>query len=1005
MSEQSFLAKIGVRIGVLGSLANLAIAAPLADGNYSPAAHTDASRMGFWFDRSVGLEFVGVAVMGNFSAAFGLTFAEFAGQIIAPASSASYAGLLLPQGVAPAAPTDGEVWTTTAGMYVRINGTTVGPLLGGSNKVLVTDTTEVTGSLGVLNDGSILTYGGIGARKKIWAQGNMESAGTVTGASVIATSSSAWSGVAPSLTAAMSTTGFNFSTAAIPGKYKFRVNSDDGGGIQISDDNWVGFNAFGDGSIVLTDMDTSQTFSGLTWFVRIGGGTGSISNLADGVAIGYDISCATGGFESLVAIGAGIECRGQNNTVIGPYAYAGTLAGAGVNQAVVLGYSAGAADGAGSGIAIGTFAAVEHSGSIVVGYNAFSTAANQCVLASITGIADYVLGKGNEPGTPVAVTIRNSSATGTNVAAGGFVIHGGVGTGNSSGGFTEIRAYAAGASGAAAQTSYSYARMTAASGLIVEGSSNTAPLQHWSHPGFSTLGLNGASEGYAWENKQNPTGGVHTMLGVFYLGGGADTTHVEWGRGLDRQSRMTRAGAGWSVSAITAIGRDQGSTTTSQTLFRIANRNPTATLALTGSALYFHIADYDSTTSTQTDLVTMTGGSAKIWDFKGGVKLQCSGKAEVYGTLNASAGTSALLTIGQWSGNPSNAETASCLNQPGIQGLTANSTGTVGLAANRTQVRTSANLVTARTATGIAGWYERGDLGIALGVGGSLALTNYYGGYVGDLPALAAGVTVTNQYGLFIEAPTRGSSIKRAIHVADGGQSFFGGQTTVSGAVSSSLSLFSSLISSSDSVSTTAGAFTATSGSGMASADGIVVTAYCTGAIARGILINNVNGATSNYAIHSLGTAVVELGGNLNLGVEMGASAAQINIGHNRSVAGDSLIDMIAESGSPNYNFRLRRYSGTNGVMELTHRGTGLCSIVTEDAADFDIKTSNVRRLLITSAGAITTAQGQLIGSSVAMTNGAGAAVGTLTNAPAAGNPTKWLAINDNGTTRYVPAW
>jgi hypothetical protein len=26
-------------------------------------------------------------------------------------------------------------------------------------------------------------------------------------------------------------------------------------------------------------------------------------------------------------------------------------------------------------------------------------------------------------------------------------------------------------------------------------------------------------------------------------------------------------------------------------------------------------------------------------------------------------------------------------------------------------------------------------------------------------------------------------------------------------------------------------------------------------------------------------------------------------------------------------------------------------------------------------------------------------------NAPAAGNPTKWIPIDDNGTTRYIPAW
>lgn len=42
---------------------------------------------------------------------------------------------------------------------------------------------------------------------------------------------------------------------------------------------------------------------------------------------------------------------------------------------------------------------------------------------------------------------------------------------------------------------------------------------------------------------------------------------------------------------------------------------------------------------------------------------------------------------------------------------------------------------------------------------------------------------------------------------------------------------------------------------------------------------------------------------------------------------------------------------------------------------------------------------------STALTNGAGASAGTITNAPAIGNPTKWIGINDNGTTRYIPAW
>jgi len=40
-----------------------------------------------------------------------------------------------------------------------------------------------------------------------------------------------------------------------------------------------------------------------------------------------------------------------------------------------------------------------------------------------------------------------------------------------------------------------------------------------------------------------------------------------------------------------------------------------------------------------------------------------------------------------------------------------------------------------------------------------------------------------------------------------------------------------------------------------------------------------------------------------------------------------------------------------------------------------------------------------------AVTSGAGANVGTLTNSPVTGNPTKWIPFNDAGTIRYIPAW
>jgi hypothetical protein len=55
--------------------------------------------------------------------------------------------------------------------------------------------------------------------------------------------------------------------------------------------------------------------------------------------------------------------------------------------------------------------------------------------------------------------------------------------------------------------------------------------------------------------------------------------------------------------------------------------------------------------------------------------------------------------------------------------------------------------------------------------------------------------------------------------------------------------------------------------------------------------------------------------------------------------------------------------------------------------------------------GALTINSATMISTKTSFTNGAAAAAGTLLNAPAAGNPTKWIPVDDNGTTRYIPAW
>jgi hypothetical protein len=37
--------------------------------------------------------------------------------------------------------------------------------------------------------------------------------------------------------------------------------------------------------------------------------------------------------------------------------------------------------------------------------------------------------------------------------------------------------------------------------------------------------------------------------------------------------------------------------------------------------------------------------------------------------------------------------------------------------------------------------------------------------------------------------------------------------------------------------------------------------------------------------------------------------------------------------------------------------------------------------------------------------DGSGSSAATLSNAPSLGDPSKWIAIDDGGTTRYIPAW
>jgi hypothetical protein len=84
--------------------------------------------------------------------------------------------------------------------------------------------------------------------------------------------------------------------------------------------------------------------------------------------------------------------------------------------------------------------------------------------------------------------------------------------------------------------------------------------------------------------------------------------------------------------------------------------------------------------------------------------------------------------------------------------------------------------------------------------------------------------------------------------------------------------------------------------------------------------------------------------------------------------------------------------SGTQLLMNLAVGGTS--QVKADTTGDFTV------------TGTFTKAGGTyLLQTSTSLTDNSSTNAATLTNGPTVGNPTKWIAINDNGTTRYIPAW
>ncbi len=91
------------------------------NGNGDPTGHV-LTQVGLQIDDMT------YGSVANYSIRTGTAPSLFGGAVVLPSSTPTIASLNIPHGSAPSSPVNGDIWTTTAGLYVRINGGTVGPL-------------------------------------------------------------------------------------------------------------------------------------------------------------------------------------------------------------------------------------------------------------------------------------------------------------------------------------------------------------------------------------------------------------------------------------------------------------------------------------------------------------------------------------------------------------------------------------------------------------------------------------------------------------------------------------------------------------------------------------------------------------------------------------------------------------------------------------------------------------------------------------------------------------
>lgn len=184
-------------------------------------------------------------------------------------------------------------------------------------------------------------------------------------------------------------------------------------------------------------------------------------------------------------------------------------------------------------------------------------------------------------------------------------------------------------------------------------------------------------------------------------------------------------------------------------------------------------------------------------------------------------------------------------------------------------------------------------------------------------------------------------------------------------------------------------------------------------------------------SINALGSGVINIGnistGNINFG---NASITAMNLLASGFVDTFTFQEIIQSTAAFNASPFAGFYFQNKFNSAAAYAGMGGIGVGKENVTDGDVASymslstrvaagSVAERVRISSTGGLSVNTTSDPGAGLIYTNsatfmsrtkttwatGAAAQTGTLTNGPTAGNPTKWIPVDDNGTTRYIPAW